>query len=97
MSDETDKDELLTQFFAAHEPPAQDARFLAQALAAAQKRRNVYAFWLWLGAGCVTAAVLALTGPWLARAFDALGPAVAPVVVIGSVLVMTRRMLWARS
>lgn len=97
MSNETHKDELLAQFFAGHEPPAQDARFLAQALAAAQQRRNIYALWLWLGAGCVAAAVLALTGPWLAYAFDALGPAVAPVVVIGSVLMVTRRMLWARA
>ncbi len=93
----TDKDELLSQFFAEHEPPAQDVRFLTEALMRAQKRRNAYAVALWLGAGCVMAAVLALTGPAIASAFDALGPAVAPVIVIGTVLIFTRRMLWARA
>jgi len=93
----TVNDELLSQFFAEHEPPAQDPRFLAEALAAARKRRNAYALGLWLGAGCVAAAVLALTGPALANAFNALGPAVAPMIVIGAILTMTRRMLWARA
>ncbi|MBS0385612.1 MAG: hypothetical protein JSS00_09715 [Proteobacteria bacterium] len=93
----TDKHELLSQFFAGHEPPAQDARFLAGTLAAAQKRRNANAVALWLGAGCVTAAVLALAGPEIANVFNAMGPAVAPIVVTGTVLMMARRRLWARA
>ena len=93
----TDKDDLLSQFFDGHEPPAQHARFLAEALMRAQKRRNVNAIGLWLGAGCVTAAVLALTGPAMGNAFGAMGPAIAPAIVAGTVLVMMRRMLWARA
>ncbi len=92
----TDKDELLAQFFAEHEPSSQDTRFLILALTAAQRRRDANAVWLWLGAGCVIAAVLALAGPTLGRAFDALGPAVGPVIVVATALVMTRRLLWAR-
>ena len=93
----TDKDEVLLQFFAEHEPPAQDARFLTEALVRAQARRNVNAIGLWLGAGCVTAAVLALAGPAIGNAFGAMGPAIGPAIVVGTVLVMMRRMLWARA
>ncbi|MFZ2031305.1 MAG: hypothetical protein WAU68_13415 [Vitreimonas sp.] len=93
----TDKDELLSQFFAEHEPPALDAYFLAEALVRAQKRRNVNAIGLWLGAGCVAAAVLALAGPAIGNAFGAMGPAIGPVIIVSTVLLMMRRMLWARA
>jgi hypothetical protein len=92
----TDKDQILAQFFQEHEPPSVDARFLAEALAAAHKARQTNTIWLWIGAGSVAAAVLALVGPEIGNAFAAMGPAVAPVVVAGTVLLMMRRMLWAR-
>ena len=92
----TDKDELLAQFFQEHEPPSQDAHFLAEALARAQKARQTNTIWPWIGAGSVAAAVRALVGPEIGNAFVAMGPAVAPVVVAGTVLMMMRRVLWAR-
>ena len=93
----TDKDELLAQFFQEHEPPSQDARFLAEALARAQKARQTNTIWLWIGAGSVAASVLALVGPAIGNVFVAMGPAVAPVVVAGTVILMMRRVLWARA
>lgn len=92
----TDKDQILAQFFQEHEPPSLDARFLAEALARAHKARQTNTIWLWIGAGSVAAAVLALVGPEIGNAFAAMGPAVAPAVVAGTVLLMLRRMLWAR-
>jgi hypothetical protein len=93
----TDKDRTLAQFFQEHEPPSQDARFLAEALARAQKAHQTNTIWLWIGAGSVAASVLALVGPAIGNVFVAMGPVVAPIVVAGTVLLMMRRMLWAHS
>jgi hypothetical protein len=93
----TDKDALLAQFFEGHEPPAQDARFVSSTLAKAQRKRHASAVALWAGAGSVIAAVLALVGPQLGSVFMALGPAAAPIAMVGTVLLMTRRMVWARA
>lgn len=93
----TDKDAILAQFFQAHEPPVPDARFVAATLTRTRKTHAVNTAALWLGGGGVVAAVLDLVGPQLGDLFIAMGPAMAPVFVAGTVLFMTRRMLWARA
>jgi len=93
----TDKDAILARFFEQHEPPAHDARFVAVALARAQRKRNAGAVLLWVGAGSLIAMVLAFAGSQIGSAYAVMDPAVAPIAVIATVLFMTRRMLWARA
>ena len=93
----TDKDAILAQFFEQQEPPACDATFVAAALTRAQRKRNASAVLLWVGVGSLIATVLAFAGPQIGNAYSVMGPAVAPMAVVATVLFMTRRMLWARA
>jgi hypothetical protein len=82
-------DEKLAAFFATQEPPAYDARFIADALAAFQ-RREARKDWLMLVlVGVVTLIVAALVGDRLSISVNALVPALMPVAVVAAALYFT--------
>jgi hypothetical protein len=93
----TDADDKLAAFFAAQEPPAFDARFLAAALEAF-KRREARQDWRMIGlVGVVTAMVAVLVGDRLAVSVNALAPAMMPVAVVAAALYATGRLPGVRA
>ena len=93
----THADDKLAAFFATQEPPAFDARFIADTLAAFQ-HRETRKDWLMIAlVGIVTAVVAVLVGDRLAIGVNALVPALMPVVLVATALYLMGRLPGVRA
>ena len=87
----TDREQILAQFLAEHDPPASDPRFIAAAMVQLHRRQQWDRVALWSAASVALATVLVLVGPLIAAPLVAFAPVAAPIAIVGSVLFMTRR------
>jgi hypothetical protein len=82
-------DDKLAAFFASHEPPQFDVRFVVATLEAFQRREARKDQVLVAMVGIVTLIVAVLVGDRLAVSVNTLVPALMPVAVVGAALYFT--------